>query len=67
MQVVKLLLQYSSNVTDRSLGGVVAAEMEKEHLQGSAFTQQHHCEAQYSTAAVFQSLHTFSEDIMGVF
>lgn len=66
MQVVKLLLQYGA---DRSLGGVAAAEMAKEPsirelLQGSTFMQQHLCEAQNNTRAVFQSLHMFSEDIV---
>lgn len=67
VQVVKLLLQYGSDVTDRDLGGVAAAEMAnepsiKELLQGSTLMQQHHCEfselqgAQKSLRAVLISL-----------
>lgn len=51
MQVVKLLLQYGSDVSDRNVGGVAAAEMARELLQGSTSLQQHHCETRYNTTA----------------
>lgn len=72
VQVVKLLLQYGSNVTDRNLGGLCAVEMAKESnikelLQASALTQQHNGKAQSSTTAVLQSVQIFSDGITRVF
>lgn len=63
MQVVKLLLEYGSNVTDRNLGGLCAVEMAeesniKELLQASALTQQHNSKAESNATAVVQSVHT---------
>lgn len=57
VQVVKLLLEYGSNVTDRNLGGLCAVEMAKESninklLEASALTQQHKGKAQSNATVV---------------
>lgn len=63
VQVVKLLLEYGSNITDRNLGGLCAVEMAKELnikelLLASALTQQHKGKAQSNSTAVVQFVHT---------
>lgn len=72
MQVVKLLLEYGSNVTDRNLGGLCAVEMAKESnikelLQASALTQQLEGKAQSNATAVVQSVYIFPEEIIRCF
>lgn len=72
MQVVKLLLEYGSNVTDRNLGGLCAVEMAKESnikelLQASALTQQLEGKAQSNATAVVKSVYIFPEEIIRCF
>lgn len=63
MQLVKLLLEYGSNVTDRNLGGLCAVEMAKESnikelLQASALTQQLEGKAWSNATAVVQFIYS---------
>lgn len=68
VQVVKLLLQYGSDITDSLCAAEMAKEPNiKELLQASALVQQHNGETRSNTTAEFQSVHIFSEEITCLF